>query len=91
MANHISGGLGTRLAAWFPDREFFVRSKGQVRFITVSSRVQIAAAALVLAAVLLWIGVMAAVTSGHFLSRAEQNALNRREAQVSQAEDSVSH
>ena len=68
-----------------------MRSKGQVRFITVSSRVQIAAAALVLAAVLLWAVVMAALTTGHFLSRAEQNALDRREAQVSKAEDSVSH
>ena len=32
------------LAEWFPEREFFMRSQGQVRFITITSKMQIAAA-----------------------------------------------
>jgi hypothetical protein len=41
------GGVSARLRKWFPEREFLMRSQGQVRFITITSRMQIAAAALV--------------------------------------------
>ena len=43
-------GLANRVRSWIPDREFFMRSEGQVRFITISSKVQMTAAALALAA-----------------------------------------
>lgn len=39
-------GVIRRVKNWFPDREFFMRSEGQVRFITISSRFQIVAASL---------------------------------------------
>ncbi|MEG3598495.1 MAG: M23 family peptidase, partial [Pseudomonadota bacterium] len=38
------------MRSWFPEREFFMRSQGQVRFITLSSRFQMTAAALALSA-----------------------------------------
>ena len=44
-----AGGLLDRLRTWFPEREFFMRSQGQVRFITISSQMQIAAAGLAVA------------------------------------------
>ena len=34
--NIAAGGILSRLRAWFPDREFFMRSQGQVRFIKVT-------------------------------------------------------
>ena len=37
-----------RMELWFPEREFFMRSHGQVRFIKISSRLQKTAVALTL-------------------------------------------
>ena len=55
------GEAKARLRSWFPDREFFMRSEGQVRFITLSSRVQIGAALLAVALVLGWVVTLAGV------------------------------
>ena len=49
------------MRGWFPDREFFMRSQGQVRFIRVSSRVQITAASVATALLLGWLVSMASV------------------------------
>lgn len=54
--------MGERLREWFPDREFFMRSQGHVRFIKISSKLQMAAASGVAAFALVWgssLGVMA--------------------------------
>jgi len=85
-----TGRLRQRLLAWFPEREFFMRSQGQVRFIKVTSRLQIAAAG---AAVLLlggWGVSMGAVAVGHYTSRYERWSLLDREAKVEKAESRVS-
>lgn len=74
MANFNSGGLGTRLSAWFPDREFFMRSHGQVRFITISTRVQATLAAIALAVIAGWIAVMISLTA----ARSHQVSLDQR-------------
>ncbi|MEO1220030.1 MAG: DUF5930 domain-containing protein [Pseudomonadota bacterium] len=47
-----------RLEGWFPDREFFMRSQGQVRFIKVSSRLQKGAATAAIVLALGWAGSM---------------------------------
>ena len=47
-----------RLQSWFPDREFFMRSRGQVRFVTITSKMQMAAAGGALAVLLAWGGSM---------------------------------
>mgnify|MGYP002776309646 CR=1 FL=1 len=53
MLHNLSIGVWRdRLAQWFPDREFFMRSQGQVRFIRLSARLQIRLALGVLAAAL---------------------------------------
>jgi murein DD-endopeptidase MepM/ murein hydrolase activator NlpD len=85
-----TGKLRQRLLAWFPEREFFMRSQGQVRFIKLTSRLQIAAAG---AAVLLlggWGVSMGAVAVGHYTSRYERWSLLDREAKVEKAESRVS-
>jgi len=81
--------LRERLKDWFPDREFFMRSQGQVRFIKVSSRLQIAGASVVAAALVAWAGTMATVAISQFIAQTERLALLEREAAVETAESRV--
>jgi septal ring factor EnvC (AmiA/AmiB activator) len=85
-----AGGLTARLRTVFPDREFFMRSQGQVRFIKISSRLQISAAALVAGLLLAWLVTMAIVTFSQFSSTSERMALLNREAKVATSESRVS-
>ena len=78
-----------RLRALFPEREFFMRSQGQVRFIKISARLQMAVAGLVALLLLAWIGTMATVTISQFLSTRDRMALLDREAKVTTAESRV--
>lgn len=82
-------GLNARLQAWFPDREFFMRSNGQVRFIKISSRLQKLAAAGVAALLLVWLLSMAGMAVSHYLSASERADLLNREARVTKAESRV--
>lgn len=82
-----AGGLGRRLLNWFPEREFFMRSQGQVRFIKVSSRVQLAAAGAVFAALLAWGGSMGAMAWARYSEAAERATLLDREARVATSEE----
>jgi murein DD-endopeptidase MepM/ murein hydrolase activator NlpD len=75
----------TRLQGWFPDREFFMRSRGQVRFVTVTSKMQMAAACGALAILLAWGGSMAVMG---FMQYHRADLLDR-EAQVAKAENRV--
>ena len=74
-----------RLQGWFPDREFFMRSRGQVRFVTVTSKMQMTAAGGALAILLAWGGSMAVMGMMQY-HRAD---LLDREAQVAKAETRV--
>jgi murein DD-endopeptidase MepM/ murein hydrolase activator NlpD len=78
-----------RLRALFPEREFFMRSEGQVRFIRISSRLQIGAAALAAALLLAWVGTMAALAIGRFTDSHDRVSLLNREAKVATAERRV--
>lgn len=82
-----AGGLGRRLLNWFPEREFFMRSQGQVRFIKVSSRVQLAAAGAVVAALLAWGGSLGAMAWARYSEAAERATLLDREARVATSEE----
>ena len=89
MEGNAVGSWQQRLRVWFPEREFFMRSKGQVRFIKFSSRFQMIAAALAGLILLAWLGTMATMAITHFLSTRERLALLNREAQVASAESRV--
>ena len=67
-----------------------MRSQGQVRFITITSRVQIAGAAIVAALLLVWIGTMAAMAVAQYTATRDRLALLDREAKVTTAESRVS-
>lgn len=79
-----------RLRALFPEREFFMRSQGQVRFIRISSQLQMTAAAIVALLLLAWVVTMATVTISQLLSTRDRLALLDREAKVTTAESRVS-
>jgi murein DD-endopeptidase MepM/ murein hydrolase activator NlpD len=83
------GGWEDRLRKWFPDREFFMRSQGQVRFIKVSSRVQKFAAAVAVLLAFAWLATMVTVAVTSYFSTRERLALLDREAQVATAESRV--
>ncbi len=82
-----AGGMGRRLRTWFPEREFFMRSQGQVRFIKISSRVQMAAAGAVMAALLAWAGSLGAMAWTRYSEAAERASLANREARVASSQE----
>ncbi len=83
------GEVTTRLRSWFPDREFFMRSQGQVRFITLSSRLQMAAAALVAGFLVLWVLTMGGMALARWSEAGHRADLLTREAKVTSAENRV--
>ena len=87
--NAAAGGLLDRLRAWFPDREFFMRSQGQVRFIKVTAKVQMIAAGALLAALVAWGLSMAVMGWLQYRAAADRLSLLDREATVAKAESRV--
>jgi len=77
------------LAHYFPDREFFMRSQGQVRFLRISQRFQITAALAVAGALLLWLLITLGVLANQYLLQSERAALVRQQAAVASSADRV--
>ena len=72
---------------WFPEREFFMRSHGQVRFIKISSRLQKTAVALTLIVALAVIAGMGTMSFLQWRSSVERVSLLEREADVATSEE----
>lgn len=89
MTNGNRAALGQRLRAWFPDREFFMRSEGQVRFIRISARLQMRAAAVAGALLVAWLGTLAWVGVSSVIAAWHHDDLIDREAKVASAETRV--
>jgi murein DD-endopeptidase MepM/ murein hydrolase activator NlpD len=89
LNNPSAGGLRNRLRSWFPDREFFMRSHGQIRFVTLTSKMQMLAAGGALATLLAWGGSMAVIGIAQYKTQAESVALLERAAEVATAESRV--
>ena len=83
------GGLKARIRDWFPEREFIMRSQGQVRFIKISSKLQKRAAALTAFALVAWAVTMAGMAWTQYRAEADRYSLLAREASVSTAEERV--
>ncbi len=86
MKSTAVGRVTTRLRTWFPDREFFMRSEGQVRFIKVSSRLQLFAAGGITALLLVWALTIAAMALSSYVSNQDRLSLLEREAKVATSE-----
>ncbi|MEL7690139.1 peptidoglycan DD-metalloendopeptidase family protein [Citromicrobium bathyomarinum] len=72
---------------WFPEREFFMRSHGQVRFIKISSRLQKTVVALTLIVALAVIAGMGTMSFLQWRSSVERVSLLEREADVATSEE----
>jgi murein DD-endopeptidase MepM/ murein hydrolase activator NlpD len=81
--------LQARLAHWFTDREFFMRSNGQVRFIRVSAGAQRRAAGGVALLLLGWIGSLVVVATLRTITPYDRDEMLRRQARVEKAENRV--
>lgn len=86
MQKLAEGRLIDRLRAWFPDREFFMRSQGQVRFIKLSSRLQMRVAGLVAVLALVWVLSIGGMAISQYLHSRDRLSLLDREAKVTSAE-----
>jgi murein DD-endopeptidase MepM/ murein hydrolase activator NlpD len=81
--------LDARLRSWFPDREFFMRSDGHVRFLKISGKLQLRAAAAVATLAAAWVVTMAWAGIASLLATWHQSDLLDREAKVASAESRV--
>ncbi len=81
-----SVGYWARVRSWFPEREFFMRSQGQVRFLTITTRMQMAVAGTVSVLLLGYGTSMGAMAISQWQASNERAELLTREAQVAQAE-----
>jgi murein DD-endopeptidase MepM/ murein hydrolase activator NlpD len=90
LENLAAGGFRDRLRSWFPDREFIMRSQGQVRFIKISTRLQLWGAALVAGLLTAWLLTMAIMAVTQYTANRDRLALLDREAKVTTAESRVS-
>ena len=86
MKSTTASRFNNRLRTWFPDREFFMRSEGQVRFIKVTSRTQKLAAGAVVLLLLVWALTMGAMALSSYISSRDRNSLLDREAKVASSE-----
>jgi murein DD-endopeptidase MepM/ murein hydrolase activator NlpD len=84
-----AGALFQRLRTAFPDREFIMRSQGQVRFIRVSSRSQKIAAGVAVGLLGAWCASVGALALSQASTGTAQAALVEREAKVAKDEDQV--
>ena len=82
-------GVHTRLADLFPDREFFMRSKGHVKFLKISSRLQIRVAAVLGAVLLVWIAAVLFALLSQYSVSAERLALTKKQAEIASSETRV--
>lgn len=77
------------LAKIFPEREFFMRSQGQMRFLTVTTRMQVAAASVALVAATGYVGSLGYVAVERMLEANDRAELAQREAEIETAESRV--
>ena len=76
-----------KLREWFPDREFFMRSQGQVRFIKISSRMQMGAAAVAAVLAFGWGGSMGVMAWNKYEAEASLASFQDEKARVASAQE----
>ncbi|MGB3805980.1 MAG: M23 family metallopeptidase [Erythrobacter sp.] len=78
-----------RIRDWFPDREFFMRSQGQVRFIKVSSRLQMNAAGALAALTFGIAGTMGVMALNKYQAEAHLASFQAEKAEVASARERI--
>jgi murein DD-endopeptidase MepM/ murein hydrolase activator NlpD len=85
----IAGTAMARMRRWFPEREFIMRTEGHVRFVRISSRLQMTLAGIAAGLLLAWVLTMASVAIGSLLEQHHNTVLLHREAKVVSAENRI--
>lgn len=85
-----AGTLRERLRTIFPDREFIMRSQGQVRFIKISTNIQVVSAIAAVTLLTIWLATMLVMSITSYEAERDRQALMDREAKVVTAESRVS-
>jgi murein DD-endopeptidase MepM/ murein hydrolase activator NlpD len=78
---------GERLRQWFPDREFFMRADGQVRFIKISSKLQMRVAAGAVALLMVWLIALAVMAWGQYRATSDLASFAAEKARVATASE----
>jgi len=76
-----------RLRLWFPDREFFMRADGQVRFIKLSSKLQLRVAGAVVAIAVFWLLALAVMAWNQYRAQADLAFFKQEKARVATASE----
>ena len=83
----ITQSWGERLRQWFPDREFFMRADGQVRFIKLSSKLQMRVAGGVAAFVAFWLIALAVMAWSQYRAETDLASFAAQKARVAKSEE----
>jgi murein DD-endopeptidase MepM/ murein hydrolase activator NlpD len=78
---------GEALREWFPDREFFMRSHGQVRFIKVSSQLQLRVASGAIAVSLVWVSALGVMAWGQFRAESDLASFALEKARIASTDE----
>lgn len=78
-----------RIRGWFPDRELIMRSEGHVRYLRITSRLQMTVAGIGAGLLLAWVTTITGVAISSYLERHNALALLSREARVTSAENRI--
>jgi hypothetical protein len=78
-----------RIRGWFPERELIMRSEGHVRYVRITSRLQMTVAGIVAGLLLAWVATIAGVAISSFLESHNDSAMLNREAKVTKAESRI--
>ena len=79
----------SRIRGWFPERELIMRSEGHVRYVRITSRLQMTVAGIAAALLLAWVSTIGGVALSSWLDRHNAMALLNREAKVTTAENRI--
>ncbi len=78
-----------RVAGWFVDREFFMRSHGQVRFLRISAKLQRRVASVLALIVGVWLVITLGMAINQVSISFERMALVKKEARIQSAAERV--
>lgn len=85
--NSAFSGFRNRVAGLFLDREFFMRSNGQVKFLKISAKLQRTAAMIVIAILSIWVVATLIMAANQYRVSIERMALVKKEEKIQSAEE----
>ena len=83
------GATQAKLAALFQDRELFLRTGGQVKFLKITAKFQRTVAGIAAAILLAWIAITGFMLVRHLMTAGERAELARKEAAVAKTASKV--